>query len=78
VHTSLLELPPGVALGRTAGYKGQEKEEMKEILMNGLTLLLFLLATVVITLILRYKRRPLDKHLPPPNWRCSRGGRDYF
>jgi len=51
---------------------------MKEMLMTGFGLLLFFILAIGITWLLRNRRKPLDKHLPPPNWRCSRGGREYF
>jgi len=49
--------------------------------MDGRILLLLLISALVISLIVRYRRKPIDeewRHVPPPNWRCSRGGRDYF
>ena len=44
-------------------------------------LLLILLFVTGISLYLCYRRKPLDdvwRHVPRPNWRSCRGGRDYF
>jgi hypothetical protein len=46
--------------------------------MTSVVLLLFFIVCGGITWFLRNRRRPIDPHLPKPNWRCSRGGRDYF
>lgn len=49
--------------------------------MHSIILLLTMLAVLVISLVVRYRRKPVDeewRHVPPPNWRCCRGGRDYF
>jgi hypothetical protein len=46
--------------------------------MSGLGLVLFFSLVMGITWFLRNRRRPIDPHVPRPNWRCSRGGREYF
>lgn len=46
--------------------------------MMELLLCLILLIGVGLSLWSHYRRKPFDPHLPPPNWRCSRGGKDYF
>lgn len=49
--------------------------------MSLVWLLLILLSVLGISLYFCYRRKPQDdewRHVPRPNWRCSRGGNDYF
>ena len=49
--------------------------------MTGSWLLLILLIGLGISLYFCYRRKPHDdgwRNLPPPNWRCRRGGKDYL
>lgn len=49
--------------------------------MIEVVMLLILLIGLGISLYFCYRRKPQDdewRHVPPPNWRSCRGGKDYF
>lgn len=49
--------------------------------MNVLLTWLFTLTVAGISLFLCFRRKPFDeewRHGPEPNWRCRRGGVDYY